>query len=501
MTTTTTVAAMMVATMTATTHEVVMPIRHDAEAPTASPRRLGTAIRLVSLHAIMLLVILSAVVVSLVRTFAGQSNAATTRQLSAEINDYRTAANSRPADQTMLAFSRLYLRTHALPEGQVVVIDFPDQALLASAEAAGFVDSSDAAALWRQIPPVGVARTVNVGDTTYRTLAVPIDAGSKRAVFVVGANQREVAANEARVQRLAAIEALIALLAGSIAGFLVLRGLLRRIGRITQTAAELGQGEYDRRLGDQGTDDEVGQLAATFDAMADRVAAAMTAQRRLLSDVSHQLRTPLTVARGHLEVLDRTGVADPREVHETLYVVIDEIDQMTSLVERLLLLGRAFEPDFVGAEAIDARSFMADLHAAAAVIAPRDWSLGPVADVTLEGGYDALRGAMLNLIDNAVKATSEGDAIRVSADRLVDGEVALSVADAGPGIPPTERKDVLERFRRGGAPDATGSGLGLAIVTAVAHAHGGRVEIATSDLGGAAVSIVLPRSAVRRTGL
>src|SRR5206468_2525526 len=106
------------------------------------------------------------------------------------------------------------------------------------------------------------------------------------------ANLSRSNADLSRVRALVIGEAVVALLAAVAAGYLLLRRLLRRIGRITATAADIGSGQLDRRLGDQGTDDEVGQLAETFDAMADRIADTLTLQRRLLSDVSHQLRTP-----------------------------------------------------------------------------------------------------------------------------------------------------------------------------------------------------------------
>ncbi len=142
-------------------------------------------------------------------------------------------------------------------------------------------------------------------------------------------------------------------------------------GRITTTAASIEEGDLDRRLGDQGTDDEVGQLAATFDSMLDRLQAAMTVQRRLLSDVSHQLRTPLTVARGHLEVLARQTEWSMGEVRDTVGVVVDELDHMGALVERLLMLGRALEPDFLQLEPLDLRTFLSDLFDSARVLADR----------------------------------------------------------------------------------------------------------------------------------
>ena len=471
----------------------VLPARPE---PPRRNRRLGTAARLGLLQAGVLAVILSAVVLSLVRTFASQSHSTTTHLLTAEVEGYQRSANTRGDQIGLRPFSRSYLRTHALPDGQVIVIGFPGQSALGSSNSATFAASPAIESMLGTPLARSAERSLRVGATTYEVLAVPVHAGQAQATFIVAAAQDQVRENESRVLHLALIEALIALLAGAFAGYLLLRGLLRRIGRITETAAGLGQGEMDRRLGDQGTDDEVGKLAATFDSMADRVAAAMATQRSQLADVSHQLRTPLTVARGHLEVLGRTGTADPQDVHETIAVVVDEIDHMTALVERLLMLGRALEPDFVEPAPIDLRSMVIDLFATAQVLADRDWRLGDVPDLTLHASLDKLRGALLNLLDNAVNATGPGDQIALAARLRADGWVELVVSDSGPGIPADRRHVVLDRFSRPDAGTTRGSGLGLAIVKAVAEGHGGHVEVTDSTFGGARIAIVLPPTIV-----
>jgi len=235
---------------------------------------------------------------------------------------------------------------------------------------------------------------------------------------------------------------------------LLLRRLLRTVGRITKTAGDIGTGALDRRLGDQGIDDEVGQLATTFDSMLERIDTAMTTQRRLLSDVSHQLRTPLTVARGHLEVLYHTGdIADPTAVAETVTLVLDELDHMRSLVERLLLLGRAMEPDFLSPDLIDARAFLADLHSACQVLAPRHWLLAAIPDVVVSADVAKLRGALLNLVDNAVKYAGDGGEVSVRL-RRAPGAVQLVVSDHGVGIAPEEQQRIFERFYRATAARA-----------------------------------------------
>jgi signal transduction histidine kinase len=165
---------------------------------------------------------------------------------------------------------------------------------------------------------------------------------------------------------------------------------------------------------------------------------------------------------------------------------------MKALVEQLLMLGHALEPDFLTIEPVDLRSFCRDLIDTTRVMAPRRWELSDVPDVVLHLDASKVRGALLNLIDNAVRATGDDDVVGLSVSRDPDGTTTLSVDDSGSGIPPERRTLVLERFARPGAADSEGSGLGLAIAAAVARAHGGDLVIGDSPYGGCRVSMVLP---------
>ncbi|MCU1676210.1 MAG: integral rane sensor signal transduction histidine kinase [Frankiales bacterium] len=415
--------------------------------------------------------------------------------LVAEAGGFARAAGERSSQEDLVAFTTNYLRTRVLPDGESVVIAIRGVGLYGSVGTEALLESSAVQRL-RTPPETSRFMDVRLPDTTVSMLAVPVlMTGQPVATVMVTFDLDRLEPDRSRMFVLAASEALIALLAGVLAGYLLLRRLLRTVGRITAAAARLGSGELDRRLGELGPRDEVGELAATFDSMAERLDTAMTAQRRLLSDVSHQLRTPLTVARGHLDVMMRTGVDDPQNVRETVDIVIDELDHMRALVEQLLLLGRAFEPDFVDPVAVDLRSLLADLMDAAKVLAPRKWVLGAVPDLVLCVDAAKLRGALLNLVDNAVHATDDGDTIALFAElRPGDGGIALSVEDSGPGIPAELRAAALSRFGRPGARDTAGSGLGLAIVQAVAVAHQGEVVLDESRYGGCRATVLLPRA-------
>ncbi len=460
-------------------------------------RRIGSATRLAGFLALLLSAVLAVSAFETVHAFDDQSLAATSRNLAAELQSFQQAL-SRPSREGIAPSTIAYLQGRVLPRGEVIMVGLTDGAHFGSAGSAGLLRSASVQRMLESPPRTARSEQVALGGANTLLVVAPIVSRTRTlGTVIVAADLAQQRSDQNRVLTLVVSEAFVALV-GAVAGaYLLLRRLLRTVGRITTTASAIESGDLERRLGDQGTDDEVGQLAATFDSMLDRLEAAMTVQRRLLSDVSHQLRTPLTVARGHLEVLARQNSADVNEVRDTVAVVIDELDHMRSLVERLLLLGRALEPDFLQVERLDLRTFLSDLFDAARVLADRDWHLSDVPDVVLEVDTAKLRGALLNLVDNAIKATERGDIIVISARRVGPrGDVALIIDDSGPGIPDDQRERVLERFGRLGGADREGSGLGLAIVTAVAEAHGGTFELARSDLGGCRGTISLPGTLV-----
>lgn len=459
-------------------------------------RRLGLATRLAAFLALLLALILSVTAFETQRTFESRSLDSVTRDSVSELASYQRALSGTAPAQVGAA-TIAYLRSRVLPQGEVVMVALPDGVRLGSAGSAPLLRNPAVRSVLDRPPSSTTSTRTTLDGVDTLSLVAPVRSGATTVgTIVVATDLTRLEADQHRVLVLVGAEALVALV-GAVAGaYLLLRRLLRTVGRITTTAASIEDGDVDRRLGDQGTDDEVGQLAATFDAMLDRLQAAMVVQRRLLSDVSHQLRTPMTVARGHLEVLARQPTADLAEVRETVGVVVEELDHMRALVERLLLLGRALEPDFLQVEALDLRTFLSDLFDAARVLADRRWTLAPVPDLVLELDVAKVRGALLNLIDNAVGATAVGDVIALRAERAADGGVLLTVEDSGPGIPPEQVERVLTRFGRLGSADREGSGLGLAIVTAVAEAHGGSFALGASAMGGCRATIAVPAGRV-----
>lgn len=459
---------------------------------------MGTLARLLGLHGLAVSAVLIVAVVVVVQAFTSQYRRATTRDLVEEVSEYSHEAGARPTSQNLTAFTRHYLATRLPFSGHVILIALRGQPILGTAGAATLA-GSPAVRRWL-LAPSTKPRTANltVGRFQYLVLVSPIQAGGRVAgVFVAAADTSGLQRQHDRILLLSGIEAALALLVALLSTFLLLRHLLRTISTITDTAEEISSGDLDRRIKYTGSEDEVGRLAHTFDQMIARIADTLRAQRQLLTDVSHQLRTPLTVARGHLEVLERSRSEDRSEVASTVELVIDELHHAGVLVDRLLLLGRALEPDFVDLQPLDLRAFMAELFDASQVLADREWSLGEVPDIVIHADGAKLRGALLNMVENGVNATQLNDAIHLAAE-YDGGEVVLSVADSGHGILPEQHEAVFERFHRAEPADGRGSGLGLAIVKAVAEAHGGMARLASIPGQRTVVSIVLPGSSVER---
>jgi signal transduction histidine kinase len=231
---------------------------------------------------------------------------------------------------------------------------------------------------------------------------------------------------------------------------------------------------------------ETAQLRA--EAIAAGRASLLERQQQFVYDASHELRTPVTIARGHLELLARDAPASPE-----LVVALDELERMERIVDRLLLLAKAEQPDFLVRRDVDLEGFLADVFMRWSEVASRAWRFEIDVAGVVRVDPDALRTALDALLENAVKYTEPHAAITLRA-HAVGGDIAVEVVDDGSGIPQEAIPGIFDRFAR--ADDARtraqgGVGLGLAIVAAIAHAHGGRCTVERRD-GQTIFALVLP---------
>jgi signal transduction histidine kinase len=221
------------------------------------------------------------------------------------------------------------------------------------------------------------------------------------------------------------------------------------------------------------------EALGTVERQAAQRASLLKRQERFLHDASHELRTPVTIARGHLEVLRRTNGGSTPEID----VALDELQRIEQILERLLLLARADQPDFVVLEEVELEPFLEDVFMRWSEVAPRAWRLGVLASGTLAVDPEGLRCALDALLENAVKYTERADAIELRS-RSAGDEIVIEIEDGGVGIPPDALSHIWDRFARADAARTRthgGVGLGLAIVDAIAKGHSGRCTVRTSD--------------------
>lgn len=340
-----------------------------------------------------------------------------------------------------------------------------------------------------ELRPSGSERTI---DTRYGEVLVtvqPVDESTGRqAALVVTTFMDDARAELHALVRTYAVVSLLSLAAIVAVAAWVAGRLLSPLRRLNETARAVSASDLAARLPVSGNDD-ITDLTITANEMLDRLESAFAVQRQFLDDAGHELKTPLTVMRGHLELLDHS---DPDDLAETRELLLDEVDRMSRLVGDLTLLAKSRRPDFVVPSRVDLTTLTHAVLAKARALAERDWRLDGVAEGTALLDEQRITQALLQLADNAVKHTDPGQEVAVGSARREDG-ILLWVRDTGDGIDPDQREQVLARFGRATVrPGDDGFGLGLSIVEAIAGAHGGSVVIRDAAPRGTFVGLTVP---------
>ena len=337
-------------------------------------------------------------------------------------------------------------------------------------------------------PEQGERELTGSGGILYKSEPVKIN-GKVLGVYVVAhttAGERDEALSifgtivQIKVVSLGLALVLIWLAAGRVLA--PLRGL-------SATAYAISESDLSKRLPAKGNG-EIAQLSETFNEMMDRLELAFESQRNFINDAGHELRTPITIIQGHLELMGD----DPQEREETIALVMDELARMTRLVEDLVLLAKSERVDFLRLEWVDAAVLMQEMYLKATALASdRDWRVENRAAGSILVDRQRITEAMMNLAQNAVQHTVAGNIITLGSD-LDRDKVLFWVRDTGAGIPAAEQTRIFERFARATNTrrKSDGSGLGLAIVRAIVEAHHGSVNL-QSNLGtGSTFTLVLP---------
>lgn len=342
-----------------------------------------------------------------------------------------------------------------------------------------------------------VYRTVDLAsDEAYRLIASPIgDPGPNRVVLVTGLEHSRID-SPLRLLRIILFIAVPVTAGGvGLGGYWIAQRALRPVSAMVATARVITRGDLARRVPGADSGDELGHLATTLNSMIERLGEAIERERRFTADASHELRTPLTAIETSIDVTlahDRS----PDEYRRVLAVIRGQTRRLDHLANQLLLLSRlgadevrrTFAPVELNGLLEAVTEAFRDDHPRATVTADI-----PGESFTVDGDVELLARAVMNLLDNA--ATHVGETVHVSLRVRRDGRRALvTIADDGPGIPPTLADEVFRRFRRGeAARSSRGTGLGLSIVEAIVTCHGGTVSLVSSEASsGARFQIALP---------
>lgn len=327
----------------------------------------------------------------------------------------------------------------------------------------------------------------------FEVLTSPHAVKITEAVLLVFQNEKTYIAIQHDFQLILLIGIPFGLLIALIAGWIIARGALRPIGRISRTMRAIGESrDLSRRLNFIGPHDEVGRLADTFDGMMVRLEKAFETQKRFITDASHELRTPLTAIRGNADLMTRAP-AHEREL--CLTAIRQESERMSRLVNDLLLLAEAdIEEQPVHLQLIDLDDVIRDVYHSSLVISGDKVTvvLEQADPVSVCADPDRIKQLLLNLLDNAVKFTPKGGAVTLSlrSERAV---ARIEVADTGVGIPPEEQEAIFQRFYRvEEARSKRGSGLGLAICSWIVSAHGGSIGVHSEPGKGSTFTVRLP---------
>ncbi|HYI16802.1 MAG TPA: ATP-binding protein [Thermomicrobiales bacterium] len=360
---------------------------------------------------------------------------------------------------------------------------------------------NDPDAFDRAIRGRSVFSTTSVGGTRVRLLYRPLRLGGRvQGVIQLGESMHTTERTLAEMRSLLLIGGVVALVSGLAGGWWLTRQSLRPVQRLTETVAGIAEtGEFDRRVPEPAVQGEIGRLALTFNDLLDRLQLLLDRQRALVADTSHELRNPLMVLRGNLELLGHDLPASDR--NEATTESIEEVDRMTRLVQDLLFLADADEESALQQEDVALEALVAAIAEDAVLIATRDDGTRDVIleandPIVVHGDPERLRQLIWNLVENAVRYTPAGGTITLALRR--HGPVAeLTVTDTGIGIPTEHLPHIFERFYRvdtGRSRALGGTGLGLSIVRQIAEAHGGQVRVRSTVGEGSTFTVALPVS-------
>lgn len=434
-----------------------------------------------------------------------QVNARITTQLNGEVAELRLLAEGDIDPRTGQPFADNATLLRSFLERNV-----PDQNETMFAIVNGVVDSRS-----QGVPPARldtdaelISAVRDVSEVTYgqieteaglaKYVAVPVleETSDDVGVLLVGVFAERENDQIDRIVRTLGVVSLLALGVATLVGWFIAGRVLAPLRDMSETAHAISESDLTRRIprrGDghnDGRGDEIDDLAGTFNDMLDRLEMSFASQRSFIDDAGHELRTPITIIRGHLEVMPE----DPEERQRSMDVVLDELGRMGRIVDDLITLTKVQNPGFLRLSDVDVGELTDEIVVKASGLEDRAWRLDARAEGTVLVDRQRITQAMLQLASNASRHTVLGQEIGIGSE-IKDGQLFLWVRDTGTGIAPQDRDRIFERFVRGETAHSTeGAGLGLSIVTGIVKSHGGTVGLADTPGGGATFTVKLPNA-------
>jgi two-component system, OmpR family, sensor kinase len=346
-------------------------------------------------------------------------------------------------------------------------------------------------------------RTIHIGDREYRGYVRHFSIDQQEAtLFVLQSLHRQNEFLETLVGTFGVIIPLAILLAG-VGGYLLAKRSLAPVVTMSVQASRIGSENLYERLQIKNPSDELGQLAASFNELLDRLNQSFDRQRRFVADASHELRTPVAILCGEAEVTLAQEKRTEQEYRESLQILREEAKRLKHIVEDLFTLSRAdagqhplAPTDFYLEELVAECAKNVRTLASAKQIGV---SCESNDELPVHGDEPLLRRMLMNLLDNAIKYTPEGGSVSLRCTEE-GGRYRLSIEDSGHGIPLELQPRIFERFFRAdkarsrGETDSGGAGLGLTIASWIAGAHGGKIELTQSTPEGSLFTVFLPKT-------
>lgn len=368
----------------------------------------------------------------------------------------------------------------------------------------GFFRGSSIESGWLDVDQPHFEYATLADNTPIRLYTLPFIIRQQQAGAVqVAESYAEIQDIQRQLIILLSISIPLIILGASAGGWFLANSALAPIDRITRAANQISTQDLSQRLNLNLPNDEVGRLAATFDQMLDRLEAGFELQKRFIGDASHEMRTPLTILKGDVEV----ALIRPRSAEEycqTLEMVNQTTNRLTGLVEELLLLARADNKQYpLQLEQFDLVELLArEIHHLSPTAQAKNIALTfnapPILFIMAD--FDKLIRLFTNLIDNAIKYSEPGDSVSVTITPQSD-QVQVTVSDTGPGIPPEHLPHLFDRFYRvdkararklADPSEAGGVGLGLSIAQWLVELHNGTIDVASEVGCGTTFTVCLP---------